>query len=227
MGLFTTNAPAAKFKQVGDSVEGEIVDVYRGQRYEFIRNAIGEPMWWINGKPTPGVSVDPATGKKARPVLDYVITVDTGEPDENGESERRVFFKTPRMEKSLKASVAAARTREGLMLGGRLKVTYTGDDETSNAPTLPKMFDVVYTPPAPGQGREPSGEVRLAGGGQADDDNDEVARPLPTSPAPGPASDPAPTYRLKNHESSPVLNKREQTVAAVTGKAKYSDEPPF
>lgn len=220
MGLFTVNAPAAKFAKVGDSVSGEIIDVYQSQRYEFVRNGNGQPLYWSNRKPTPGARIDPVTGKKNDPVLQYVITVDTGVADEDGNTERRIFVKNKRMEDALKRAVRDSKAREGLLLGGQLSCEYTGDDETSDAPQAPKMYAFTYAPPAAGEGRQPSGEVRLA-------DREDYAEEPPTSysataPAPRDAElvgAGATQELIGSHKSSPVI-KRALGI-------KDDDEPPF
>lgn len=221
MGLFTTAAPAAKFVKVGDSVEGEIVEIYRAQRYEFVRNGIGQPLYWSNRKPTPGARIDPATGKKNDPVLQYVITVETGIADEDGNTERRIFAKNKRMEDGLKKAVIAAKAREGLLLGGRLSCTYTGDDEKSDAPQLPKMYEFVYTAPAAGEGRDPGNEVRLA---DRDEEDQVDLHQFMAAQAPATTSAPV-AYR------EPVLTGVTSSVGSTTSalgiKDTSTDEPPF
>lgn len=202
MGLFTVNAPAAKFVQVGDSVEGEIVEVVQEQRRKFVRGQLGDPEFWFNRKPVTNMPIDPATGKRNDPVLQYVITVDTGLGAVDGTTERRIFVKNKRMEDALKRAVRDAKAREGLLLGGRLKCTFTAFDETSDAPTPPKVYEFVYTAPAAGQGRQPSGEVRLV------DRDAEVTQNLAPIAAPAPVSGGEGTGDLHgSHRSSPVVKK--------------------
>ena len=214
MGLFTVNAPAAKFVRVGDSVEGEIVEVIQEQRRKFVRGQLGDPEYWFNRKPVINMPVDPATGKKNPPVLQYVITIDTGVPDEDGNTERRIFVKNKRMEDGLKKAVREAKVREGLLLGGGLSCTFTGYDETSEAPQPPKIYEFVYTAPAPGEGRQPSGEVRLC-----DPQDAEVTQNLAPVVAPAPPAGGEGGNELHgSHRSSPVV-KRALGI--------QDDEPPF
>lgn len=199
-GLFATAAPTAKFKNIGDTVEGEIIDAYQYQDSEYVRNGVGQPLYWHNRRPTPGMRIDPATGRPNDPVLRWQIVLDTGMPDEDGRTERRLFLSKKRLEDGLKRAIIAARAHEGLLLGGHLRCTFTGFDETSDALQLPKTFEFVYTAPAAGKGRRPSGEVRLA-----ERDHEEPSFDLPVTPA-APAFDP-PQAPLRNHEVNPLLQK--------------------
>lgn len=226
-GLFTTAPPSVKFKKIGDSVEGEIIDVYQTQRYEYIRGAQGEPLYWHGRKPEP-VPTDPATGKKNEPVLQYVLVLETGIEDENGNTERRLFVKNKRMEQALKKAILLARAKEGLLIGGRVRCTYTADDETSDAPSLPKIYEYAYTKPEPGRGQLPSGEVRLA---ERDDEDEPVPAAVFAAAEPRVVPQPASAAAresldrlVKAHESSPLMRKAGVVPAApVVG----ADEPPF
>lgn len=163
MAMFTSNPPSAKFARIGDSVEGTIVDVYRSQRYEYVRGGQGLPLYWQNRKPTAGARVNPETGQANDPVLQYVIVVDTGAPDDNGDTERRIFVKNKRMETALTAAVTLAGGRRvgGLLIGGYLRCTWTGEEQ-GDGPSPAKVHSFEYAAPPAGTGREPSGEVRLA-----------------------------------------------------------------
>lgn len=162
MAMFTTNAPSAKFAHIGDSVEGTIVDVYRTQRYEYVRGGQGAPLYWLNKKPTAGARINPETGRANDPVLQWVIVVDTGTPDDNGDTERRVFVKNKRMEVALTAAVtlAGGRRAGGLLIGGWLRCTWAGEEQ-GDGPSPAKVYAFEYAAPPAGTGREPSGEVRL------------------------------------------------------------------
>lgn len=222
MGLFVSNAPVAKFAKIGDSVEGVIVDIYKAQRYEYVRGGQGEPLYWSNRKPTAGARIDRETGKPNDPVLQTVITVDTDTPDANGDTERRIFIKNKRMEHALTTAVTLAGGRRigGLLLGGFLRCTWVGEEQ-GDGPSPAKVYDFGYTAPAAGTGREPSGEVRLA------EREDEPA---------------APTYRDRLAVGDPVPSLGIQVPAGVAassaragikdtdvtrGAQLINDEPPF
>lgn len=181
MAMFTSNPPVAKFARIGDIVEGTIVDVYRSQRYEYVRGGQGLPLYWSNKKPTPGARINPETGQANDPVLQHVITVDTGTPDDNGDTERRIFVKNKRMETALTAAVTLAGGRRvgGLLIGGYLRCTWTGEEQ-GDGPSPAKVHSFEYAAPPAGTGREPSGEVRLA-----------EREPEPTVPSLGGGSVPA------------------------------------
>jgi hypothetical protein len=163
MAMFITNAPAAKFAHLGDAVEGTIVDAYRTQRYEYVRGGQGQPLYWSNKKPTAGARVNAETGRANDPVLQWVLVLDTGQPDEQGDTERRLFVKNQRMEKALTAAVTVAGGRRvgGLLLGGYLRCTWVGEED-GDGPQPAKVYAFEYAAPPAGTGREPSGEVRLA-----------------------------------------------------------------
>lgn len=143
MGLFSNKAPTAKFKQIGDEVEGVIVAFDKQQRTEFIPGGIGGPMFWHKGKPTADLAADPVTGKANDPVMDDVIILDTGVADEYGETERRLFIKGKQMLADLEAACRAGGVRD-VDLGGRLACRWaTGAGGTAD----PRVYAFRYTPP--------------------------------------------------------------------------------
>lgn len=145
MGLFNDRAPTAKFHQIGDRVSGVIVDFDEQQRTEYIRGskAGGPPMYWHNGKPTAGVAVDPQTGEANRPVMDPVVTLDTGVADEYGETERRLFVKGKQMFDGIKAACKAVGVRD-IDKGGRLTCTWASGAGGAGSP---RVYAFEYVPP--------------------------------------------------------------------------------
>lgn len=168
MGLFDdSRVPTAKFNQIGDSVSGVIVgDVEEVQRTEFIQGqkSGGALMYWHNSKPTAGMAVDPGTGEPNRPVMDKVVTVDTDEVDEYGESERRIFIKGKQTISAIKEALKAAGVRD-IAVGGRLTCTWaSGAGGTQD----PRVYAFEYVPPAEGElvsatAGAPSGATTSAG----------------------------------------------------------------
>jgi hypothetical protein len=228
MPLFVTEAPSAKFPTVGTTVEGEVTDVYRAQRFEYVKNGQGLPLYWQNRKPTAGARFA-ADGTPNDPVLQEVITLDTGVPDANGDTERRIFIKNKRMRTAIAAAVAAAGGRRagGLLLGGRLSCTWVGEEEGEGGQPA-KVYEFTYTPPAPGTGRTPDNDVRLSE--RSADTPAPVTPPVPDA-APEPATAYAPAERapipgLDNHKSSPVLNPRPRSTTPAQALG-IPDEPPF
>lgn len=145
MGLFTTSIPTAKFTQIGDSVVGRIVDIGQQQRTEYLRDGgIGEPMFWSGGRPVAGAEMDPRTGQPNKPVMDHVITLETGAADENGVTERRVFVKGKAELASIKQACKDAGVRD-IEVGGVLKKTWiSGAGGTSD----PRVYEYKYKAPA-------------------------------------------------------------------------------
>lgn len=109
MGMFGETIPTAKFEKIGDIVSGTIVEMYQHHRTEF---GTGIPMYWHNRKPTAGVETDPQTGKPNDPVTDPVIVLDTGTPDEYGETRRRLFVKGKAMVAAIQDARRAAKARD-------------------------------------------------------------------------------------------------------------------
>lgn len=158
MALFTGRTPSAKFNKIGDSVEGSIVEVEKRQRYQFSRDGSGGPMFWHNRRPTENARYAD-DGSPNDPVLDLVLTLETGVADENGDTERRVFLKNKRMNTALeKAVLTAGAKREGLLIGGRLQVTFSAE-ETGDGPNPYKVYDFVYGRPEEGQGSVPDVKI--------------------------------------------------------------------
>lgn len=125
--LLRGGAPAAKFASPGDTVRGKVVAAERRQSTDY---TTGKPKTWDDGNPQ----------------METVVTVDTGEADENGVTDRRIFFRG-QFERALKEAV---REHGGLRIGGTLVCRYTGDGETTRRGySPPKLYQVKYTPPAP------------------------------------------------------------------------------
>jgi hypothetical protein len=164
--MFETRAPGAKFTQIGDGVDGEIVGVRRTQQTEFKTNI---PLYWENKtKSTHGVN--PATGRPNDPMLQTEITVDTGVPDENGVTERRLFVRGKRMTDSLKHAVQqGGGGGDGLLIGGRLACTFYGTEPSAGGGSDAKLYRFAYAPPAAGEGRRPDPTPVLYDGAGGDD----------------------------------------------------------
>jgi hypothetical protein len=209
--MFETRAPGAKFAQIGDGVDGEIVDVRRTQQTEFKTNI---PLYWEN-KTKSTNPVNPATGKRNDPMLQTEVTLDTGVPDENGATERRLFVRGRRMTDALKQAVqAGGGGREGLLIGGRLACTWFGTEPSTGGGADAKLYRFAYGPPAAGEGRRPDPAPVLYDGAPDDD------------PAPAPVSSgAAPTGRPIGIQNTAgwVVGAGSTTPAPVT----WSSEPPF
>jgi hypothetical protein len=169
--MFETRAPGAKFTQIGDGVDGEIVGVRRTQQTEFKTNI---PLYWENKtKSTHGVN--PATGRPNDPMLQTEITVDTGVPDENGVTERRLFVRGKRMTDSLKHAVQqGGGGGDGLLIGGRLACTFYGTEPSAGGGSDAKLYRFAYAPPAAGEGRRPDPTPVLYDGAGGEPDEPDL-----------------------------------------------------
>lgn len=156
MGLFSSGVPTAKFQQIGDSCIGRIVDISQTQRTEFTRDgSVGQRMWWSGGRPVAGAEIDPRSGEQNAPVMDHVVTVDTGVADENGFSEKRIFVKGKAELTSIKAACTEAGVRD-IEIGGLLKKTWmSGAGGTAD----PRVYEYKYKAPGSGEGPRPAGEI--------------------------------------------------------------------
>lgn len=165
MGYLTTFAPAAKFTRTGDTVGGKIIDARMVQTSEYKKGGGGRPKYWDEDNREVSFSPTGADGKPLPPLAQLELTVETGVPDETGETERRIFFGKKRLREALKAGVKRAHDRRGLLIGGIIQVTLTGTEPgegTQDAQT----WSVDYIPPADGEGSEfDSDTVHLVGGG--------------------------------------------------------------
>lgn len=156
MGLFSNSVPTAKFQQIGDICSGTIVDIGKQQRTEFKKDgSIGDRMYWSGGRPTPGAEIDPRSGEPNQPVMDHVITVETGVPDENGETQRRIFVKGKADLAAIKEACTAAGVRD-IEIGGRIaKKWLSGAGGTAD----PRVYAYKYAAPGTRNGPQPASEI--------------------------------------------------------------------
>jgi hypothetical protein len=203
MGLFSNKAPTAKFRQIGDQVVGDIVAFDKQQRTEYLKGGgIGEPMFWSGRRPVAGAAVDPQTGEANRPVMDDVLVLDTGIPDDYGQTERRLFVKGAAMLEGIAAACKEAGVRD-VDLGGRLTCTWaSGAGGTAD----PRVYAFTYVPPG--------GTERIVGQPQADSLQETLARKN--------ASATAAAERLTK---KPPASKATKATKAALGVV--DEEPPF
>ena len=137
--LFSGGSKAAKFENIGDTVEGRIVDAVVAQQTDMETN---QPLTWADGS--------------AR--MQLVITLQTEEKtDGDDDGQRRVFAKGGKYEvaegvgSSLKDAIAEAVKKAGarsLDAGGTLKVGFTGlGKKTNRGFSAPKLYRATYTAP--------------------------------------------------------------------------------
>ena len=137
--LFGGGGKAASFEQMGDMVEGTIVDAKVSQQTSMETN---EPLTWNDGSPR----------------MQLVVTLQTKEKtDDNDDGQRRLYAKGGNFEvasgkgKALKDAIADAVKKSGaskIEEGATLKVAFTGEGKKTNRGyAAPKLFTASYEPP--------------------------------------------------------------------------------
>jgi hypothetical protein len=213
--VFETRAPSAKLVRVGDKVSGRIVGVRRTQHCEYKTNI---PLYWEKtgqGAAIVKHPVNPLTGLPNDPKLQYEITLDTGIPDENGTTKRRLFVRGKRMENALRTAVQTTAGEDGLLIGGALTCTLTGTEPSQGGGSDAKLYTFTYQPPAAGEGRKPDLTPHLAGGTWQQPD------PQPT-----------PAFALRQQQQPveaprPVVTPYATTSTTTAASVNYDDQPPF
>jgi hypothetical protein len=161
MGLFQAFAPSAKFSGVGSRIGGQIVDARMVQTVDFKSK---RPEFWEDKAKT--FSPFGPDGTPNEPKAQLEVTVETGEPDEQGETERRLFIKNKRQFDALKAALRKSRAgRRGVQIGGSIWMTLTGKEATPDGQDA-NTWEIEYEPPAVNAAfSEIDDAVHLFGGG--------------------------------------------------------------
>lgn len=238
MGFLSSYAPSAKFAQVGDTVGGRIIDARMVQTSEYKRGGGGRPEYWENNaKAYTAIGAD---GTPNEPKAQLELTLETGVPDEQGETERRIFIKNKRQWSALKAAVKEARDRRGLLIGGYIEKTWTGTEAGEGSEDA-KTWRIVYTPPAEGGTEIDDKTIYLVGGGtyvkgqQASAPVASESRPAQYASG-GHVSDPDPVatrpaddLETRRQEALARIKHTQQSspIAARLGIAKPAEEVPF
>jgi len=137
--LFSGGSRAAKFENIGDTVEGTITDAVVSQQTDMETN---QPLTWSDGSPR----------------MQLVVTLQTEQKvDGDDDGTRRIFAKGGKYEAvegtgtSMKDAIAdAVKKAEARSLdeGGTLRVGFTGlGKKTNRGFSSPKLFRATYTPP--------------------------------------------------------------------------------
>jgi len=124
---------AAKFENIGDKYEGQIIDMDERQQ----TSTAGEPLTWNDG----------------RPRMLWVITIqpDDGDPVQLWAKGGRYKAAEGSGESMLNAIGLAVKAAEAksVDVGARLAVAYTGKGEKTAVGGTPKLYTAEYQPPAP------------------------------------------------------------------------------
>ena len=136
--LFGGSGKAAKFEEVGDTVEGIITHIEKTQQTHMETQ---EPLTWPDGSPR----------------WQLVITLQTEDQSEDDDGLRRIFAKGGRYEvsegtgTSMKDAIGDAVKKSGAKSfdeGGWLKVGYSGvGKKTNRGFSAPKLFRAQYKAP--------------------------------------------------------------------------------
>jgi len=150
--LFGRAAPGAKFPNVGDSVEGVILELGARQRNAYDPDKAGcqgGPLWWQNGKPVQ-MDANVANSMTLQPVTDAVITLQTEERDDEDEMDdgrRRLFVSARLLADALRKAAKDAKVRK-FEVGGTLKVTHHAMGKPAKkGARAPKDYTATYTAP--------------------------------------------------------------------------------
>jgi hypothetical protein len=149
-GLMEGGARSARFEKPGDTCEGVIVSVQKTQQRDFATQALktyddGNPMW------------------------QFVFTLQTSDRD-GGDDDgmRRVFARGDLLFK-IRNAVRAEGYGSKSVVGGTLKVQYTGNEAAAVRGRSPKkLYRAKFTPP-PAEAADSWGESNPEPGSDSDD----------------------------------------------------------
>lgn len=190
--------PSCSFLKVGDSHEGEILDLGTTQQRDAKTK---EPLFWPDGKPK----------------MQAVITIQTDETDpeiEDDDGRRRVFAKWKLRDAIAEAVREADAQDVGIEVGGWIKVTYVKQDKpTQRGLSGVKHYSAEYEPPDPAR----DANTYLQGDddeGEADDFEDDEPEPEPT-PAPTRGRGRARTTKAEAEPAAPARGRGRRAPAAA------------
>lgn len=151
MGLLDTYAKSATFDRVGDRVGGRVIGAPREVQQKDYDS--GKPLWWTAEGGRPSTDPEERDGTKRNPVMQLVVTVDTGRIDpavEDDDGERAVWVRG-QMLQAARAALKRVRAKH-IEPGGEFWVVFEreeqGRDERGRAKGNPKkIYAVTYAPP--------------------------------------------------------------------------------
>jgi len=245
MPIGVSSAPYAKFPEPGVRHGGEIVDFriiqttdQKSRRPQYLQQN-------SDGKWERVFAAFGPDGKPNDPITQWEITVDTGIPDENDDTELRIFVDPRKGRRGTTTegkrggdAVAIALKkvkahRVGLEIGGTFFLTFEG--KVNEGDNKVNTWSAEYTPPAggPGSGKPVDETPWLVGGARYDKAAElakwEAARTagaagaaaVTHASAPAPAPAPAGEPVSSRAQATATQGIRETQVSS------YDDEPPF
>jgi hypothetical protein len=149
MGILDMRAATLKLEEMGRWYIGRVTaEPEESHRTEYVKGGGGAPLYWVDKRPVPGASHDPRTGMPNEPVMQTEITLDVGEPDEYGSSERVLYIDNKRKIGALRAAWRAAGMPRGAsMIGCQLAARWSGT-EAGDGPQDAKTYEYKIKPPA-------------------------------------------------------------------------------
>lgn len=139
MSFFIPKASTSvKFPQIGASVTGEITEI--SDPMQATKFEDGSPDFWPSGDP----------------VMQVRVTLQTAERDpeiEDDDGTRNLWVRQSSQVLYAISNALKAAGQKDLNVGGKLQVTYVGDDPNSKNPRNPKkLYSAVYQAPPAGGG---------------------------------------------------------------------------
>lgn len=135
--------PSAKFKNIGDMVEGEILSI--SEPMQAREYGTGEPSFWKTGRPKMQVAIKLATNQRDSEIEGDDGTRNLWVLDDFGLNDYSLLD-------AVRRAVEAAGASD-LEVGGRLAVQFYGTDPASQNPQNPrKLYTGRYTPAPAGGG---------------------------------------------------------------------------
>lgn len=135
--------PSAKFKNIGDMVEGEILSISEPMQAREFRT--GDPSFWKTGRPKMQVAIKLATNQRDPEIEGDDGTRNLWVLDDFGLNDYSMLD-------AVRRAVEAAGASD-LEVGGRLAIQFYGTDPASQNPDNPrKLYTGRYTPAPAGGG---------------------------------------------------------------------------
>jgi hypothetical protein len=249
MGILDMRAATLKLEEMGRWYVGTVIaEPEETQRTEYVKGGGGAPLYWVDKRPVPGVSHDPRTGAPNEPVMQTEITVDVGEPDDYGSTERVLYIDNKRKITALRAAWRAAQMPRGSsMIGCQIAARWSGTEMGDGAQEA-KLYEYRIKPPAGGPQMRAPAPAPAAPVAPAFPGNDTPAAApamvaaAPVSAAPAttvavglacpPGIDPgqwaimAPAQRQQMYEALGLTAAQPAGPPPATGSL-FTDEPPF